>query len=309
VSATDVTRSAEFDAFGPWVDQVHNASEVPGLYRDYPLDFTASRLVLKVPRNIARRDALPSMDLYDHLVIAAPDVLVVLSRTEHGYTESTMGYGEIVAVTDAVDLVEGRLTIRARTGATLTVPYNGSSPTVIDRLAELLGELSLAATPPAPVPADVLPVPDAPPAALDLLDLGKEDVGLVTAYFDLLRHTFGATLLAAHGRTGLDPSGGLVSRAMHAFSPMTLHGAVLCRTDQELHILGRQAWLVRGKTPDLSRSHTAIPLAAIQQISVAPHPLYPGASVVSLRLGAATFDIVVPEASAAEHALTGTPAG
>ena len=30
--------------------------------------------------------------------------------------------------------------------------------------------------------------PDAPPAALDLLDLGKHDVGLVTSYFDLLRH-------------------------------------------------------------------------------------------------------------------------
>ncbi|MGY4858798.1 hypothetical protein [Cryobacterium sp. AP23] len=306
MSATDVTRSAEFDAFGPWVDQVHNATEVPGLYRDYPLDFTASRLVLKVPRNITRRDALPSMDLYDHLVIAAPDALVVLSRAERGYTESTMGYSDIVAVTDAVDLVDGRLSILARTGATLTVPYNGSSQTVIDRLTALLGELSLAATPPtSPV---VLPVPDAPPAALDLLDLGKQDVGLVTAYFDLLRHAFGATLLAAHGRTGLDPRGGLLTRAMHAFYPMTLHGAVLCRTDQELHILGRQAWLVRGKTPDLSRSHTTIPLAAIEQISVAPHPLYPGASVVALRLGAAVFDIVVPESSAAERALTGAPA-
>ena len=80
MNATDVTRSAEFDAFGPWVDQVRNASEVPGLYRDYPVDFATSRLVLKVPRNISRRDALPTMDLYDHLLIAGPEALVVLSR-------------------------------------------------------------------------------------------------------------------------------------------------------------------------------------------------------------------------------------
>ncbi|POH66449.1 hypothetical protein C3B59_08500 [Cryobacterium zongtaii] len=303
-----MTRSAEFDAFGPWVDRVHDATEVPGLYRDYPVDFVTSRLVLKVPRNISRRDALPTMDLYDHLIIAAPETLVVLSRANadtsgspRGYTERTLGYGDVVAVTDTIDLVDGRLDILARTGETLTVPYNGSSQQVITRLVDVLSELTLAAL--RPTPAVIIPEADAPPADLDLLDLGKEDVGLVTSYFDVMRHELGATLLAAHGRSVLPPRGGLVSRAVHALYPMTLHGAVLCRTDRELHIVGRKGWLVRGNTPDLSRSHTSIPLAAIDEIVLAPHPTYLGASVVTMRLGAARIDLVLPEGSAAVQAL------
>jgi len=303
VSSTDVTRSAEFDAFGPWVDRVHDATEVPGLYRDYPVDFATSRLVLKVPRNISRRDALPTMDLYDHLIVVEPESLIVLSRADTGYARSAFGYGDIVAFTDSVDLVDGRLDILAGTGGTLTVPYNGSSQDVITHLVDVLSELSLAAMP--PTPAVALPAPDDPPADLDLLDLGKEDVGLVTSYFDLMRHEFGARLLAAHGRTVLPPRGGRISRAVHAFYPMTLHGAVLCRTERELHIIGRKAWLLRGNAPDLSRSHTTIPLAAIDEISVRPHADYLGASVVALRLGTTTLDVVLPEGSAAVHALAG----
>jgi hypothetical protein len=306
VSATDVTRSAEFDAFGPWVDQVNTAAEVPGLYSDYPVDVAASRLVLKVPRNISRRDALPTMDLYDHLLIAGPAELVVLSRVNDSFTESVLGYGDIVAVTDTVDLVDGRLRILARTGETLAVPYNGSSQQVITRLADVLGTQSLVAA--GPAPAVRLAAPDAPPAALDLLDLGTDDVGLVTSYFELMRHEPGATLLAAHGRTILTPRGGALTRAVHALYPMTLHGAVLCRSAHQLHILGRQEWLVRGSAPDLSRSHTTIPLAAIESLTVAQHSRYLGAVVVTVHSGSAGFEIVLPHPSAAERALEAQPA-
>ncbi len=290
------------------MDRVHDATELPGLYRDYPVDFATSQLVLKVPRNISRRDAQPTMDLYDHLIIVAPDTLVVLSRADPdtggsalGYTERTLGYGDVVAVTDTVDLVDGRIDILARTGETLTVPYNGSSEQVITHLIDVLSELSLAAL--RPTLTVTLPEADAAPADLDLLDLGKEDVGLVTSYFDVMRHEFGATLLAAHGREVLPPNGGLVSRVAHAIYPMTLHGAVLCRTERELHIIGRKGWLVRGNTPDLSCAHTTIPLAAIDEIGLVPHPTYPGASVVTLHLGAARIDMVLPAGSAAVQAL------
>ncbi|TFB99554.1 hypothetical protein E3O42_13445 [Cryobacterium adonitolivorans] len=289
---------------------MHDATELPGLYRHYPVDFATSRLVLKVPRNIGRRDALPTMDLYDYLIIVAPEALVVLTRTDAGatgstlgYTESTLGYGDVAAVTDTVDLVDGRIDILARTGQTLTVPYNGSSEHVITRLIDVLSELSLAALP--PTPAVTLPESDAPPADLDLLDLGKEDVGLVTSYFDVMRHELGATLLAAHGRTVLPPSGGMVTRAVHAMYPMTLHGAVLCRTERELHIVGRKEWLVRGNTPDLSSAHTVVPFTAIDEIVLQPLPTYLGASVVTLRLGAARINMVLPEGSAAVQALVG----
>ena len=307
MSVTDQTSSAEFDAFGPWVDPVFDAAGMPALYRDYPVDFDASRLVLKVPRNISRRDALPTMHLYDHLIVVGPAALIVLSRTDDGYAESSIGYGDIAVIRDSVDLVDGRFSIHTRTGATLSVAYNGSSQQVISRLTDVLRELALAATSGRPDVA--LPSVTAPPAPLDLLDLGKQDVGLVTSYFDLHRHEAGARLLAAHGRSTLTPNGGLLGRALHALYPMTLHGAVLCRTDRELQIVGRRSWLVRGNTPDLSRSLTSIPLAAIDAITARPHPKYLAVTVVGLSLGAFTFDLLLPTGSAAEQALVGEPAG
>jgi hypothetical protein len=306
MNAMDGIRTAEFDAFGPWVDPVRNPEEVPPLYRDYPVDFATSRLVLKVPRNISRRDAVPSMHLYDHLIVVASEALVMLTRTGASYAEHSIRYADIAVIHDSVDLVDGQLNIHTRTGSTLTVSYNGSSQDVITRLADMLRELVVAAT--VAGHGVSLPAVDAP-APLDLLDLGKLDVGLVTAYFDLLRQESGATLLAAHERTAVLPSGGLVTKVAHAVNPMTLHGTVLCRTDRELQIVGRRAWLVRGKAPEVSRALTTIPLAAIDTITVAPHPDYLAVVVVTLALGSFRYEIVLPAGSAAERALVAQPAG
>ncbi len=70
----------ELERLEPWVDQVRTREEVPPLFRDHAFDLDAARLVLKVPRNIARRDAHAGMDLYDHLVVLEERRLVVLSR-------------------------------------------------------------------------------------------------------------------------------------------------------------------------------------------------------------------------------------
>ena len=75
------TETTEYARFGPWVDEVTTPDDVPRLYRDHPIDLTSTRLVLKVPRNIARRDAHPGMDLYDHLLVLDDARLTVLSRT------------------------------------------------------------------------------------------------------------------------------------------------------------------------------------------------------------------------------------
>ncbi|BDZ60782.1 hypothetical protein GCM10025873_05730 [Demequina sediminis] len=71
---------SEYDRFGPWIDRVETEADVPRLFRPHGVDLAAARLVLKVPRNVARRDASPDMDLYDHLLVLGRDSLTVLSR-------------------------------------------------------------------------------------------------------------------------------------------------------------------------------------------------------------------------------------
>ena len=55
MSAVAYPSTAEYDAFGPWIDEVTTADEVPRLYRDVAIDFAAAHTVLKFPRPIARR--------------------------------------------------------------------------------------------------------------------------------------------------------------------------------------------------------------------------------------------------------------
>ena len=53
-----VQRTAEFDAFGPWLLEVTSSDGWPRAFRDYPFAF-ASILVSKEPRNVTRREANP----------------------------------------------------------------------------------------------------------------------------------------------------------------------------------------------------------------------------------------------------------
>ena len=142
MTATQASTS-EFDLFGPWIDVVETPDQVPPLYRDHPLDLDASELVLKFPRNIARRDAHPDMDLYDHLVVVDATTLTMLSRrtgvrSDRGYDTVRVRHDEIVAVRDAVSILDGTITVTTRSGNVVTVLYNGSSRDNVRRLVELL---------------------------------------------------------------------------------------------------------------------------------------------------------------------------
>src|SRR5512143_3413558 len=116
--------TSEYDRFGPWIDEVTIPEDVPPLYRDFPLDFQRARLVLKVPRNISRRNATPDMDLYDALLVLDEVGLTVLSRRlesdarrasfVRGYDVTTVPYSQVVGVLDTVELLQGILTIFMR---------------------------------------------------------------------------------------------------------------------------------------------------------------------------------------------------
>ncbi|MCU1433145.1 MAG: hypothetical protein JWP95_2250, partial [Actinotalea sp.] len=63
MSSTAIPDStAEYDAFGPWILEVRAVDDLPALFSRHPLDLGSARLVLKVPRQIARRDAHAGMD-------------------------------------------------------------------------------------------------------------------------------------------------------------------------------------------------------------------------------------------------------
>lgn len=311
---------AEFDAFGPWIDEVRTADDVPPLYDDHPLDLTTTRLVLKVPRNMSRRDAQAGMDLYDHLLVMGSDSLTSLSRVtgpEPGgvrYTERTVRYDDVVAVRDQVSLLDGQVRVFARDGSVLAFGYNGAAADGAERLVDELrlvmaqaqdGATSRAAAGrPAVQPGSD---PAAPPLAPGAL--GTLDVALVTAYRMLARRYPGMRVLAMHPRAVVRSQGeGFVAgvrRAVQVFAPTVLQGAVVATDGEFLEVVGRRAGLQRGRVPVHSRSRLVVPLGVIESVEVVPHAVYEGVDVVTIVAGATRLELPVPAGEAAEQVLAG----
>ncbi|HEY0216083.1 MAG TPA: hypothetical protein VGC57_06810 [Cellulomonas sp.] len=307
--------TAEYDAFGPWIDPVRTEEELPRLFRAHGVDLASARLVLKVPREISRRDATPDMDLYDHLLVVGPETFTVLSR--HGATvvATDLRYDEIAAVRTSVNLLDGRLTVLTRSGEVLAVRFSGSSSAAVTALVDLL-RLSAwpapAVSPDGSVPGGggqhVAPgVADGRP--LDRRALGEREIGLLTEYRDALVGHPDVRTLAAHPRMVVRPARGGPAALTHLLRPMTLHALVVCSDGTELQVFGRADPLVRGRTPDHSWSRLVLPVAGITAVTSRPDPRYAGVGTVTIAVGAASLHLPVPAGSPTEQALLAAAEG
>jgi hypothetical protein len=288
--------TAEYDAFGPWIDEVHSADELPRLYRDYPVDLDSALLVLKFPRDISRRDASPAMHLYDHLAIVDAERLTILSRTGDGYRELSVAHGDVAAIADRVNLLDARLSLHTTSGDVLDLPYNGSSSDAVRALVDLLREMQ-----PSSTRGGLADVATVPPLGLD--DLGRSDAMFVTAYRELAAREPDVRLLAAHGRERVARRGGALSRLVDVVLPVTLHGAVVAAGAGDLQVLSRWDSLVRGGAPVLSRARTIVRLGAVTSVTTTEHPRFLGVTVVRLGFAAGGIELPVPTGSAAEWVL------
>jgi hypothetical protein len=292
---TTPARTAEHDAFGPWIDTVRTTDEVPRLFRPHGVDPFAARLVLKVPRDIPRRDTDPSMDLYEHLLVVGDRELEVLSRDGSGYGVRRIPFADLVAVRDRVDLLDGLLTLHAADGAELRIPFNGASADVVVELTELLVGLAGAAG----------GIPDGSPARAEAVaprvDLGADEAGVASAYFDLAARDPQLRYLSSRPRTPLVPTATGAAGLLRRLRPMSLAGAVAACTPRELLILTRRDAVLRRRTATLSIDRLRILRHAISSTTAEPHPRWVGMSIVTIRAGEASFELV----AASAHGLEG----
>ncbi|WP_121257312.1 hypothetical protein [Nocardioides ferulae] len=310
--------TSEYDRFGPWVEEVTTEREVPRLFRVHPLDLGAARLVLKVPRNIARRDATPSMHLYDHLLALESDRLTVLSRPSgpdargsRDYEVRHSAYADVVAVLDEVNMLEGHLRVHTSGGEVVAISYNGAANAQPRRLAEELRRLAVAAR------GGVRRSPRFAPAAsgdrlLAQSALGDDDIGVVNAHRVVAEQRPELTILACHRRHALKPGlGGLAgarSRLSHALKPAVLHAGIVAADGDTLELFGRRHEPVRGRMAEYSLSRAVLLTHALDRVEREPHPVYPGATVLTFVSGRSRLRTTVPTGSDAQCVLTGVTA-
>lgn len=305
-----VPSTTEYDRFGPWIDTVRTAQDVPRLFSDYDFDPQAVRLTLKVPRNIERRDADPSMDLYDHLLIVRDVDLTILSRRipakersvqRHettGYDVASIRFDEIASLHDSINLLDGRFEIRTIAGAWHVLRYNGSAR---DTVAELMGLLKGGFDTRQGRVASAIKA--GAPKALDPRDLapGERDVIFVSDALELRRTQQGLDVWACHGRVpavGLDTANSTVwQRLARWVSPVNLSGALIAADAVALEVLSRRHWLQRARLPEHSHGRTVVALASLDGVRITPHPRFAGVLVVTLTSGDSATEIVVPHGS------------
>lgn len=303
-------RTAEFDAFGPWVLPVESPEDVPRLFRSHPLDLGTARLVLKIPRPMSRRDANSDMDLYDHLLVAGPDTLTVLSRRGDACQSVEVPYRRIAALHTSVELLDGLLVVHdvegpAPAGAAVNVRYNGVSHDLMTRLVRILRSAALATARPAAVPAS-RPSAGEP---LGLGDLGDADVALVTAVHELAEAEPSFVTLASHRRTSVRRAAGPLRGLLDALRPVTLHAAVVCADPGELQVLHRRRWFTTGQKPVHSLARTVVLMPMVTGVDPQPVSRYTAVGCVRITSGRAVVEVPFPEGAETGSAIRGALGG
>ncbi|MDF3001604.1 MAG: hypothetical protein K0Q48_1723 [Bacillota bacterium] len=130
---------SEYDAFGPWIYEVNEEHPLPPLFVPYYKSGDNSRMVIKIPRNLERRNARPDMDLYDYVIGLYEDSIYILKRVDQHVEESRVYYSKIEGIEDHRRLLKGTLTIFLDRNK-LVIPYNTVSSNIIVKLIGIIRE-------------------------------------------------------------------------------------------------------------------------------------------------------------------------
>lgn len=275
-----IPSTPEYDAFGPWVLPVSTPDQVPPVFRAHPIDFTRAHDVLKVPRDVLRRDVTPRSHLYDFLLVLDADGLEVLTRVGHRFAVQRIERDRIAAVDSGTELLDGWLTVLGVDGTRIDVRFNGASlPMMTDLADRLIGWSDRAA------PAAVAP--------LDQEALGWHDVGLVNAHNTLPAQEDPRRVRAAYPETTPEVQHrSWLQRLLHG--PAHLSGAVVSSDARHTVVIARREWVRRSRKPDLSLRRVVLPGRQASVRSSAAHPFLDDVVELRLRLGSADLGLTVP---------------
>lgn len=279
--------SAEYDAFGPWIHEIRSKDEVPKLFREYPLDLASAAMTIKVPREIERRDANPSMDLYDVVLSVGPEQLTVLTRHDHRFDFRDVPYRDIQGITESVDLLDGRLVLSAE-GGDVAVKYNASSNDVMTQLVELLRDRYLE-TPAPPQRASRSASLAGPPQVEQELQV----------LFRRVSHEGPLRTIGVQKRRVVMPvRASYLEQAVARAWPTALQSAIYALSPTELQVLHRGRPFRTGYRPIHTLARTLIPLERVTGLETAPSEQYSGVTAVRIRVSHLTHEFMADEAVA-----------
>lgn len=273
----------EYDAFGPWIYPIDAEHAVPPQFAPY-CDEQNAVLMFKIPREIERRRVKPGMPLYDYLVSAEAERLLILHRAESEIEQCRIAYQDITGLRVTRYFLQGMRWIYTRSEIH-KLPFNTVSMDVIMQLILLLRQN---------IPHSRIEIP-AVPEAFSIPHLHPSEVLFVNLLRDLaaqgeeLRAGAFQKCFALH-YIKRNPITALTERIKRPVQPSALH---LLLSD-ELLIIEREQHSANDDKQSYGYNYTYVPLQCICGMSCADDAAYTdsrkidivlcGDSWISLRL-------------------------
>jgi len=234
---------SEYDAFGPWIYEIDEEHPAPPLFVPYVQQTEPPLLQIKIPREIARRDADPHMELYDYVLGLYADYIQVLKRENNSVQETRVNYKDMEALRLYKHLLAGILTLYIPNGK-LEIPFNTVSLDVMKRFIRIIRKRYQKNT----------------SSALMKLTRPKDLDTLFNNLIDDLMTEGDQPLYCAH-----QPIAGQVSGFLGRFCHPAVLACLHLELPEELLIIQQEPTMTTNK--GYIYHHTYIPLSKIEKIS------------------------------------------
>lgn len=130
-AAADPDDLREYDRFGPWIDTVTEAIDMPRRFRPWWPELSAAPHLVKVPRSYDRSQIRPGMDLYEMVIAALPDRLCILRAMPHEVVRRDVARDEVVASVRHTNLLYGLWSLLLADGSRVDMEFNTVSARTI----------------------------------------------------------------------------------------------------------------------------------------------------------------------------------
>ena len=133
------TSTVEYDAFGPWIIEIKNEHPMPQLFVPHYKENQTPLMLFKIPRYIERRNATPTMDLYDYVVGLFDSYIYFLKRVGRRVVEHRIMYTDIQSIKHVCALLHGEVVFYVDKKP-ITLYYNTVSDDVIAKMTAIISK-------------------------------------------------------------------------------------------------------------------------------------------------------------------------
>ena len=134
-------RTAEYDAFGPWIIEVDSEELLPKLYNGIVDMGKNYDILIKIPRDIERRNADSNMDLYDYVLGIYNNELLIYKREDKSVTQDSIKLEDIIFIEEISSLLSGNVILKTALKK-FEINFNTVSLTVITKLISIIRRLT-----------------------------------------------------------------------------------------------------------------------------------------------------------------------